>query len=222
MAEMFIQEDGMDNKSFILRCKNEERWIGHSIQSIIDYLPESEIIIVNNNSSDDSVEIIKMFGTWNDVKIINIDEYSPGKSLNKGVQAASNEDLVVLSSHCEVNKFDSSVFDKLENYVAVFGNQIPIYKGKRLKKRYIWSHFIDNEVENMYSSIEDRYFLHNGFCIYRKSFLLQNPFDESLFGKEDRYWAIDMVNSGHKYLYDPSIVCDHHWTPRGATWKGIG
>ena len=39
----------MDEISIIIRSKNEERWIGHAIQSVIDNLPNNEIIIVDNN-----------------------------------------------------------------------------------------------------------------------------------------------------------------------------
>ena len=78
-------------------------------------------------------------------------------------------------------------------------------------------------IENLYSDIEDRYFLHNAFCFYKRDFLLENPFDENLSGKEDRYWAIDMVAKGKTYLYDGFYQkCNHYWTPRGATWQGIG
>ena len=48
-------------------------------------------------------------------------------------------------------------------------------------------------------------------------------FDETLQGKEDRYWAIDVVNKNHKYLYDGFYQkCNHFYTSNGATWKGIG
>ena len=43
-----------------------------------------------------------------------------------------------------------------------FGNQVPIYRGKKINKRYIWSHFVtDCEVKNIHSTIKDRPFLHN-------------------------------------------------------------
>ena len=35
--------------SVIIRAKNEERWIGHTIQSVLDFFPGSEIIIIDNN-----------------------------------------------------------------------------------------------------------------------------------------------------------------------------
>jgi glycosyltransferase involved in cell wall biosynthesis len=212
----------MDNVSVIIRCRNEERWIGHSIQSALDFYPDSEIVIVDNDSTDDSMEIVRMFDKWHNIKKINIHNYSPGKALNVGVQNATGENILVLSSHCAIKKMDADVFNKLDKHVAVFGNQIPVYRGKRINKRYIWSHFTDKESVNMFSNIENRQFLHNAFCFYKRDFLLNYPFDGSLFGKEDRYWAIDMVEQGHKYLYDPSLECEHYWTPNGATWKGIG
>ena len=50
----------------------------------------------------------------------------------------------------------------------------------------------------------------------------ENPFDENLHGKEDRYWAADRIEEGSKYLYTPQIEVNHFWSPIGATWKGIG
>ena len=109
-----------------------------------------------------------------------------------------------------------------KTYVAIFGKQIPIYKGKKITPRYIWSHFKDEPTTNMFSTIENRQFLHNAFCFYSKQFLLDNPFDEILSGKEDRYWAEDIVKKGYKYYYDPNLVVNHYYTKNGATWKGIG
>ena len=51
----------MNKVSVIIRSRNEERWIGHAIQSIIDHLPDSEIIIVDNNSQDETKNIVKNF-----------------------------------------------------------------------------------------------------------------------------------------------------------------
>jgi hypothetical protein len=50
---------------------------------------------------------------------------------------------------------------------------------------------------NMYSDIESIEFLHNAFCFYKRTDLLKNPMPEQYPGKEDRYWAIDIVNKEH-------------------------
>ena len=47
--------------SVVIRTKNEERWIGYAIQSVLDHLIKPEIIIVDNNSTDKTVEIVKFF-----------------------------------------------------------------------------------------------------------------------------------------------------------------
>lgn len=220
--------------SVIMRCKNEERWIGHAIQSVIDFIPKNEIILVDNLSDDRSTEIAKSFRKdpdlngnsehYTDVKIIEINDYTPGAALNLGVQNAKYENLLILSCHCILQKFNvEQLVMAVNNYAAVFGNQIPVYYGKKINKRYLWKHFGDTKVTNMYSSMEERYFLHNAASVYLKETLLNNPFNENIVGKEDRYWANNIIASGQDILYDPlNFSVDHHYTQYGNTWKGIG
>jgi rhamnosyltransferase len=214
----------MDNISVIIRNRNEAEFIGFAIQSCLDYFNKPEIIIVDNNSTDDSLEIVNLFKDRTTIKIISINDYTPGKSINLGVKKASNDYILILSAHAQINSLN---FEKVKqhlknNNVAVFGNQIPIYKGKKISKRYIWKHFVQEEILDMYSNMEQRYFLHNAFCFYEKNVLINNPMPEQYPGKEDRYWAKDMINKHHHYIYDPKISVNHFYTGNGATWKGIG
>jgi glycosyltransferase involved in cell wall biosynthesis len=214
----------MGSVSVIIRNHNEREYIGFAIQSVLDYIPNSEILIIDDHSTDDSLEVVKLFNNRCDIKIHNIDDYTPGKAINLGVELAKYDTILILSAHSQIVKMDLEyVQNKLKYYSAVFGNQTPIYRGKKISKRYIWSHFgTDEEVDNMYSKIEDRPFLHNAFCFYNKSDLVETPFDESLPGKEDRYWVIDILEKGKTYLYTPSIEVNHYYTGNGATWKGLG
>tara|TARA_R110000851_G_scaffold41875_2_gene104621 strand:+ start:3751 stop:4407 length:657 start_codon:yes stop_codon:yes gene_type:complete len=215
--------DSIKMLSVIIRNKNEGRWIGHAIQSCLDFFENPEIIIVDNCSTDESMEIVKEF-CFADVKVYNIDNYTPGRSLNLGASKASHDTILILSAHSQITEMiDMDEIDiMLDNHAAVFGKQIPIYRGRKINKRYVWSHFTNKASENMWSDYENRNFLHNAFCFYRKDTLQQYPFDESLASKEDRYWAKDVVAAGLTYYYEPRIGCNHHWTPNGATWKGIG
>ena len=216
----------MDNISVIIRNRNEAEYIGFAIQSCLDHFKKPEIIVVDNNSTDDSLHIVNLFKDRTNTKIINIDDYTPGKSINLGVKHAVNERILVLSAHSQITNLNTEMLNrwfKIDKHVAVFGNQTPIYRGKRITKRYVWSHFTDDIEKNLYSNIEDRYFLHNAFCFYNRDFLLENPFSEKLSGKEDRYWATDIVKKGYTYLYDGfHQKCNHYWTNNGATWKGLG
>jgi len=213
----------MDNISIIIRNKNEEQHIGYAIQSCLDFFDRPEIIIIDNESTDNSMDIVMFFNDRTNIKIIKNSTYTPGKSLNIGLQNATKDYVMILSAHSQIVKLDfKSIKQSLEKHVAVFGKQIPIYMGKRITPRYIWTHFGDKKKINLYSDLEKRYFLHNAFSFFKKSTLIKFPFDEKFGSKEDRYWANDMVSKGHKYLYDPNLITNHFYTKNGATWKGIG
>ncbi|MDC3053339.1 glycosyltransferase [Candidatus Pelagibacter sp.] len=226
----------INNKiSIIIRTRNEERFIGHAIQSILDKIHKPEIIILDNDSNDQTLQIVRLFTqdkklknntniNYTDIKVIGIKDYTPGKSLNLGVKMAKNKDVMIMSAHCELKKIDlNKHLNDLKKYICIFGNQIPSYMGKKITKRYIWQNFKEVRVENMYSKSEKRFFLHNAIAIYKKNILKKIPFNENLQGKEDRYWINEMMkNKKNKFLYDPSLEVVHHYTPNGNTWKGIG
>ena len=231
-----MEQMNKNNISVIIRTKNEERWIGHTIQSVLDQIYKPEIIVVDDYSTDNTINVIKSFrenvslkkknsskNNYTAIKIFNIDDYSPGRALNYGVKKASREFILIISAHCVLNKISLNNHIKdLKKNVCVFGNQIPLWNGRRINKRYIWSHFINKRVKNMYSKLEKRYFLHNALAIYKKSFLKKNKFDENLVGKEDRYWANQVISRRKNILYDPSLEANHHYTPHGNTWRGLG
>ena len=241
MKEIYIKTiegDGVENKkktniSIIIRTRNEEQWIGHAIQSILDRLYKPEIIIIDNNSTDKTLEIVRHFiqepyleksdSKYTDIKIFNIDNYSPGKALNFGIKKSNRKFIMIMSSHCVLKKINyEKNIKNLKKYLGIFGKQTPIWNGKKITKRYIWSHFKNTSEENMFSKLENRYFFHNAISFFEKKNLQKYPFLEILAGKEDRYWAADIIKKGKSFLYDPSIEVDHHYTEKGNTWRGIG
>ena len=212
----------MDNISVIIRNRNEERYIGYTIQSVIDTFNKPEIIVVDNNSTDDSMGIVGTFNFEN-INTYNIDSYTPGKSLNLGVQKCTNDYVLVLSAHSQImNCKFGKIKGLLDEYCVVGGKQIPIYRGKKITPRYVWSNFEGHDVINQFSSSENRYFLHNAFSFYKKDILIKYPFNETLPTKEDRYWVNDRIKEGMDSYYDSVTICHHHYTDNGATWKGIG
>ena len=223
-----------DKLSVIIRTKNEERWIGYTIQSVVEFFPGCEIVIIDDNSSDETLKISKMFSEVKAIadtkssytKIIfdTIKNYTPGKALNRGVKISSRQNILIISSHCVIKKINYENIEKnLIKNVAFFGNKIPVYKGKKIKKSYIWSNFSDQKsATNLFSKIENRLFFHNAFSFFTKKILEKFPFDEELTGKEDRYWVKKIVGKKLTYSYDPEQVVEHHYTNNGNTWKGLG
>jgi glycosyltransferase involved in cell wall biosynthesis len=206
--------------SVIIRNRNEQEYIGFAIQSVLDHIPNSQIIIADNTSNDASIDIVKLFD--GDISIINIDNYTPGIAINSAIELCKYDTILILSAHAQLVKYDSTLVKTLlQNNAAVFGKQTPIYKGKKITRTDIWTHFIDTECVNMFSKIEDRPFLHNAFCFYNKQDLLNTPIDETLPGKEDRYWAFDILGKQQQYMYTPQLEVNHFYTNNGATWKII-
>ena len=212
----------MDNISIIIRNKNEAEFIGFTIQSCLDFFNKPEIIVINNNSVDDSMDVVQNFNNRTEIITKNIDNYKPGESINLGVQLCSRDYVLVLSGHTQIIEMDFQKVQKdLEQHLAVFGKQIPIHRGKKVTPGYIWSNFTDKREINKFSKLENRLFLHNAFCFYKKQTLINFPMPEKYAGKEDRYWAKDIVDKKATYLYNPLLLCYHFWTKHGATWKGL-
>ena len=224
----------MDNQkiSAIIRVKNEEAYIGFCIQSILDTFEDVQIIIVNNNSTDNTLNIINHFKKdislnskdkrYCEIDIVNIDHYTPGRAINMGVKKSKNKNILIISAHCKIIKFNTKLtFEILNKEKVLFGNQIPIWNGKRIKKRYIWSNFGTIKKINYFSKDENRYFFHNAFSLFKKNILLKYPFNENLISKEDRYWANNYINLKRNIVYTPNNIVEHYYTNNGATWKNL-
>ena len=97
----------MDKISVIIRNRNESEYIGFAIQSCLDNFKKPEIIVVDNNSTDDSLHVVNLFKDRTNIKVITINDYTPGKSINLGVEHATNERILVLSAHAQITTLDN-------------------------------------------------------------------------------------------------------------------
>jgi glycosyltransferase involved in cell wall biosynthesis len=68
--------------SIVIRTYNEEKWIRHCLISVFSQdFKDIDVVIVDNNSTDKTLDIVKEFPIK---KIINIEKYLPGLALNMG------------------------------------------------------------------------------------------------------------------------------------------
>jgi glycosyltransferase involved in cell wall biosynthesis len=221
---------------FIVRSRDESRWIGHCIQSIIDNFSDLEIVVVDNDSTDDTLDVVKLF--VNDRNNLNIKvknlpkrEYAPGRAINLGINSLETADeksiICIISSHCVIKSFDKEHLESLlgeKDCCAVFAKQIPVYRGKKILFRYVWENFIyDDVVKNPIENIpQKRLFFHNALSFINYNDCKQNLFDETCTSKEDRVWIAKLSEKGKYCYFTPEVSCFHHWTPSGATWRGQG
>jgi rhamnosyltransferase len=157
-----------------------------------------ELILVDNDSTDNSVEIADTYGA----KIVNIsrEEFSFGRAINIGVQAASSEFIILLSSHSlplTATFVEECLRPFLDPDVAAAKCLRLEYCEQWLDPRvvmgpYTWDMSLSDLPEN------------NG-CVFRKSIWERFPFDESVEAAEDRLWSYQILNSGYKIAQSTAL-----------------
>ena len=200
--------------SIIIRTKNEEKWIGHCLKSIyLQTLKSFEIILVDNESSDHTIEIAKRYKVN---KILKIKDFLPGKALNDGIRASKGKFLVFISAHCiPKNNFwlenlrkNFEIHDKI---AGVYGRQLPVSFTEDVDKRDLMLVFGRD-----YRIQKKDYFFHNANSMIKREVWNRFNFDETLTNIEDRLWGKHVINAGYQIAYDPeSSVYHYHGLHQG-------
>jgi rhamnosyltransferase len=194
--------------SIIIRTKNEERWITSCLRSVFAQdFNDFEVIIVDNASNDKTIKKAKSFPIQ---KVINIDQYLPGKALNLGISNSNGKYIVCLSAHCIpiTNKWLSTLLNAIkedEKYAGVYGRQEPMSFSTPADKRDLLIVFgLDRKIQ-----INDSFF-HNANSIIQKKIWEKIPFDDKTTNIEDRLWAQEIVSKDYKILYEPDASVYHY------------
>ena len=171
-----------------------------------NYEDQIEVVLVDNLSTDYSVKRARSL--FENTKIVELKEYKPGLSLNKGIEKASGDFIVCISAHCipaDENWLTNLIKPlKNEEIAAVYGRQIPTPNSNPKDKRDLWLTFgKDDRMQ-----IKDP-FLHNGNSAYRRKDLIKNPFSEEMTNIEDRGWASKELGKGRKIFYTASAKVYH-------------
>ena len=190
--------------------KNKEwrRWIKPCFDAIASQsYKDYEIIVVDNNSTDNTLNKVKQY---NISKVLKINDYLPGKALNIGIEKAIGDYIVCLSAHCipKNNKWLEHLVKAIQEdncYSGVYGRQEPMSFSTPSDKRDLMLVFgLDRKVQ-----IKDSFF-HNANSIIKKSCWDLVPFDWEITNIEDRIWAKKMLDNGYKILYEPEAIVLHH------------
>lgn len=193
--------------SVIIRTRNEEFWLPRvfhalSYQKSVDF----EVIIVDNQSTDRSVEIAKQHGA----KICEIsrDEFTYGLSINRGIEASRGDLIALLSGHCiPVDEF--WLYNLQRNFcertvAGCYGRQLPLPDSSDFDKRDLWTTFgVEKKVQTK------DFFFHNANSMISKRVWQEIPFDNFTKGVEDRVWAKEVIRQGYELIYDPAAAVFH-------------
>jgi rhamnosyltransferase len=194
--------------SLIIRTKNEERWISSCLNAVYKQnYTNFEVILVDNRSTDKTVQKAKKFPID---KVVDIDEYIPGRALNVGVESSKGEYIVCLSGHCipTNNNWLGNLVQALEEHptaAGVYGRQEPMSFSSSSDKRDLILVFgLDKKIQ-----VNDSFF-HNANSIIRRELWKKSPFDNNLTNIEDRAWGQKMQSLGYTLVYEPAASVYHY------------
>jgi rhamnosyltransferase len=194
--------------SIIVRTYNEERWIAHCLGAIFKQdFDNFEVILVDNNSTDHTVEVAKRYPIST---IVKIDKFLPGKALNDGIRASTGNYIVCISAHCIPkdkywlqNLYNN--FNGNEKLAGVYGRQLPLsYTGDSDKRDLLIAFGQDKKVQ-----LKD-YFFHNANSMLPRSLWDKFPFDEKATNIEDRIWGKLVIEAGYEIIYEPNASVYHY------------
>jgi len=202
--------------SIVIRTYNEAAHIGQLLYGISQQDFENyEVIVVDSGSTDSTVQIARSYGA----QILNIpkNEFSFGRSLNRGCEVAKGEFIVIVSGHVypSYRTWLSRLLEPFSDaQVAVsFGKQRGDYRTKFSEHVLFGQWFPDAQ-----TGTQSTYFCNNANCAIRRSDWLNTPYDEQLTGLEDIKFAKNFFERGRKVFYssDATIIHVHE-----ESWKQI-
>jgi glycosyltransferase involved in cell wall biosynthesis len=196
--------------SVIIRTKNEEFWIKHCLKAVFSQKlsnHELEVIIVDNESSDNTLKIASQFPI---AKIVHIKEYFPGYCINEGIKASKGEFVAILSSHCVPKNDDWLEYlvkdmESNEKIAGTYGKQLPVSFSSPQSYRDLYVTFGNEKRIQKQDS-----FFHNANSIIRKKIWQIHNFDEKISNIEDRIWAKKILEAGFYISYEPKAEVYHH------------
>lgn len=200
--------------SIVIRCYNEVEHIGKLLHGVFaQTVDDIEVILVDSGSTDGTLEVARQYPI-DDVVYIDPEEFSFGRALNYGCEAASGEFCVFASAHVYPRRKDwlESLLSMFEENVALVygkqrGNETTKFPEKQVFRRWYPDHDRPRQ---------DSPFCNNANAAIRRSVWEEFPYDEDLTGLEDLDWAKRVQAAGRdiSYAADAEIIHVHDETPR--------
>lgn len=197
----------MTGVSIIIRTMNEAKYLEPVLAKIREQSGglQAEIILIDSNSNDITLEIAAKYGC----RVLQLlrSEFSWGRALNMGMEAATNEYCVLLSGHClpVADDWLDLLAQPLSDpsVAATCGRQIP---------RHGLDPFEEAEIERWFPPLaENKSFLMftSANSAIKKSLWQTYRFDEALNSLEDAEVSARLKASGYEIVYVPAAAVYH-------------
>lgn len=173
--------------SIIIPVYNAEKTISKTLDSIlVQNTKNIEILIINDGSTDNSLEIIKKYG--NKIKIINQENQGVSKARNNGIKNANGKYITFIDSDDIIKDlyFDDIRMQILENYNLIVYAYEEIYNDKVINRQFLDFDKHLNIEECFYNSINNGvYWMSVWNKIYKTDLVKDIEFNDIISNGED-------------------------------------
>lgn len=204
--------------SVIIRTLNEGRHLDRLLCMLAKQDTGSlgrEVILVDSGSTDGTLEIAERHGCR--ILHINREEFSFGRSLNLGCQAARGDILAIISGHCVpidrhwLARLCQPLLEKQASYS--FGRQLGGADSHFSEQRIFAKYFPKTS-----DAGQKKFFCNNANAALCYADWERLRFDEHLTGLEDMELAQRLVDAGGRVAYVPEAAVHHY---HQETWAQI-
>lgn len=217
--------------SIIIPCYNVEKYIGKAIESIIIQSYKNwELILVNDGSTDNTLNILNAFGVKEKrIIIINSNNGGVSKARNLGLEKVSGNWLLFLDAD---DWYEADAFEKIVGYISktsadIIGfNHYLNYRNKEWKKTNFEPNTIErsgNEIEwfkydtlfPYYDQIKNKVYVGSIRGVWSKAFKMSIikdnhiNFIEGLKISEDAIFCLDVFNKAKKIILFNDYIIHH-------------
>ncbi|MDQ8201095.1 glycosyltransferase family 2 protein [Pelagicoccus enzymogenes] len=205
--------------SIVIRVFNAEEDLKRCLrllrEQILPIDTELEIIIVDNESKDNSVLVSKEYGAK--ITTISKSDFTWGRALNQGISISTGDIVLLLSADAYpadkkwiehmINPFEDS------SIAAVYGRQIPrddapIDEVVRLHKYFPSVNRIFSKNDSITQTGRGM-IVSNACAAIRKSIWITRKYDEKVEGGEEGIWTYLALEEGYKSYYNSEARVYH-------------
>lgn len=197
--------------SLVVRTLNEARYLPELLQMVAAQALapgfSAETVLIDSGSTDGTLQIAQEHGCV--ITHIRREEFSFGRSLNRGCEAASGDVLVFISGHCVptsehwLQRLCQPIADGLAAYT--YGRQLG-----GADSRYSECRIFEKYYPPQSRIPQQGFFCNNANSALAREAWATHRFDEELTGLEDMELAKRLVAAGGKVAYVAEAGVYHH------------
>ena len=204
--------------SIVIRTLNEGKYLEDLLRMIARQKQDDfavEVVVVDSGSSDRTLEIANKHGAT--VTHIDKNEFSFGRSLNRGCEAARGDILVFISGHCVpvderwLMQLCAPLLSGQASYC--YGGQIGDDDSNFSERRVFAKYFPSTAAVP-----QDGFYCNNANSAILRDVWARHRFDEGLTGLEDMALAKAVTAEGGKIGYVSDAKVFHH---HQETWAQV-